>query len=91
MINYTDILIVKNCKQDFDTEVGIFIMEGTCQLVGDASLKLEGKNLYADIKASVDLSEYFPSPRSLANKIDLLMLTRSGEQTINSIGEQTKN
>ena len=46
--NYRKILIAQNCSLSFDSQVGLYLTEPVCQLVGELFLyKLKGK-IFAD-------------------------------------------
>ncbi|HUS00954.1 MAG TPA: hypothetical protein VMY77_04465 [Chitinophagaceae bacterium] len=92
MPKYKRILIYTNCFQDFETEVGIYVVNSSINLVGEAILTKEKNNLYADLKTSADLFDLYPDTRSLGNKIDLVIFTKSpGRSNVISIREQLSN
>ena len=88
--NYKKILIAQNCSLSFDSQVGLFLTEPVCQLVGEVFLyKLKGK-IFADITSEIDANDYYPKILFMGNKIDSILLDKvEGRQPIiRKIGEQ---
>ena len=50
MKEYKNILIATKIRLDFEPHVGVFLINGKMQLIGEAELSKKGKNLYANIK-----------------------------------------
>jgi len=88
MLQYKDILIENYSTQEFDMHVGVFIYNGSWQLAGEAILKKKKNSIYADITATMNLDDYFIQAKSLANKIDQLILSRTSKNGVKKIGEQ---
>jgi len=74
MPEYKKILVLRNCKMDFDKEVPIYFND-PLKIAGDATLMLIGKDLFADLVTEISINEYYLEISSLLNRIDSLLLT----------------
>ena len=88
MKEYKNILIATKIRLNFEPHVGVFLINGKMQLIGEAELSKKGKNLYADIKVDIEIDEYYPEVKFI-NTIDSLILTSTeSSPLIKSIREQ---
>ena len=88
MKEYKNILIAAKCKKDFEPIVGVYLINGSMQLIGEAQLRKNKKNIYADFKVEVEIDEYYPEVKFI-NIIDSIVLyKKEGKALIKSIGEQ---
>ena len=73
---YKNILVATKCKKDFESQVGVFLINASMQLIGEAELSKKGRNLYADFKVEIDIDEYYPDVKFI-NTIDSIILNKS--------------
>jgi hypothetical protein len=78
MPEYKNILVEQKCRKKFDRDVAVYLVN-PIELVGEAQLRMEGRDLYADLIIDFEADEFYPDVSSWYNEIDCLFLIRSNK------------
>ena len=87
---YQNILVALDFRMNYESEVGVFLITGSVEYLGEAQLYHKGFKLYANMAMDKDVSDYYPEVNSIAGKVDVLVLHADcRHEKIQSIKVQT--